>query len=209
MRRTAGMRGFTLVELLVAMFVAAVMFAMGYGAINQALKDREGLATRQERLFEVQSAMRVMAQDFVQLADRPVREPVGDGWQPALAATGQGPAMVTFTRSGWANPAGLQRPALQRVAYVFDQGKLVREHWPVLDATLAATPIRRELLTKVKSVTLRYMDVAAAWREQWPPQSPVNAPSQDMRLRQRPIAVEVTIELEDWGRVNRIFEVPG
>lgn len=199
-------RGFTLVELLVAMFVAAVMFAMGYGAINQALRDREGLATRQARLLEVQTAVRVLAQDFVQLADRPVREPVGDGWQPAVLATGQGAAMLTFTRAGWANPAGLQRPALQRVAYVFDQAKLVREHWAVLDPTLSATPIRRELLTGVKSVTLRYMDAAGVWRDQWPPP---NAPSQDMRLRQRPIAVEVTLELEDYGRINRIFEVPG
>jgi general secretion pathway protein J len=200
-------RGFTLVELLVAMFVAAIMFVMGYGAITQALRDREELAARQARLLEVQTAIRVMAQDFVQLADRPVRDPVGDNYLPALSATGQGAAMVTFTRGGWANPAGLQRPALQRVAYVFESGTVRREHWPVLDATLSSTPIRRDLLTRVKSVTLRYMDASRSWREQWPVAA--SGVDQEAQWRSRPIAVEVTVELEDWGRINRIFEVPG
>ena len=48
-------RGFTLLELLVAMFIAAIMFAIGYGAINQAainwinhdgIKDQQDAAGR-------------------------------------------------------------------------------------------------------------------------------------------------------------------
>ena len=77
-------RGFTLLELLVAMFIAAIMFAIGYGAINQAVNNHSAVADQQARLVELQTAVRVMEQDFVQLEPRPVRQPVGDGWLPAL-----------------------------------------------------------------------------------------------------------------------------
>ena len=65
-------RGFTLLELLVAMFIAAIMFAIGYGAINQAVNNHSAVADQQARLLELQTAMRVLEQDFVQLEPRPV-----------------------------------------------------------------------------------------------------------------------------------------
>jgi type II secretion system protein J len=112
---------------------------------------------------------------------------------------------VTLTRAGWANPAGIQRPALERVTYILENGTLRREHWPVLDAVMATTTVRRELLDKVKSVTVRYMDLSFNWREQWPPQALAGDPNANLRLR--PIAVEVTLELEDWGKIVRVIEI--
>jgi general secretion pathway protein J len=114
--------------------------------------------------------------------------------------------LVTFTRVGWANPAGIQRPAVERVTYILEDGTLRREHWPELDATLQTPTVRRELLDKVKSVTLRYMDVSFNWRDEWPPPTLVGDPTANLRLR--PVAVEVTLELEDWGKIVRVIEIP-
>jgi general secretion pathway protein J len=199
--------GFTLVELMVGLFITAIIFAMGYGAINQALNDRDAMKSRQERLNKVQRAVRILVQDFSQAAPRPIREPVGDGWQPAFRAQQQNQELVAFTRAGWQNPAGIQRPSLQRVSYTLDAttGTLRRLHWPVLDSPLSNEPIRRDVLDKVKSVTFRYMDDARQWRDVWPPQIDPSRP--DKSLRVRPVAVEVTLELEDWGRIVRIIEV--
>jgi general secretion pathway protein J len=202
-----SLQAFTLIELLVAIFVSAVVFALGYGAITQALENRVAIESQQARVNALQKTVRLMTQDFVQLAPRPVRQPVGDGWQPAFEAQADkvGP-LVAFTRNGWANPAGIQRPGLQRVAYVFEDGKLVREHWPVLDATLASEPVRRELLAELDTVSFRFMDGGHQWNTEWPIIQPGN---QEYTLRMRPIAVEVTLELEDWGRIVRLIEVGG
>jgi general secretion pathway protein J len=239
--------GFTLIELMVALFIAAIMFAMGYGAINQALNGRNALKERQAQLLELQTAVRVLEQDFVQLAPRPVRQAVGDepaqpalqgaapntgtdlGTQPVTATLSTTPSLsgpsslsgsttqsgtppiVALTRAGWANPAGLQRPGLERVAYFLENGTLRRENWNVLDPTLASTTTKRELLTHVKSFTLRYLDVNHTWQQQWPPltSTVLVGPAMELTLRERPLAVEITIDTEDWGKIVRIIEIAG
>jgi general secretion pathway protein J len=213
--RTAG---FTLLELLVALFIAALMFAMGYGAINQALKSHSALQDQQARLMELQSAMRVIEQDFVQLEPRPIRAPTGYTYQPALQAPavlatagtgGTGQPLAALTRGGWNNPAGQQRPGLQRVAYFYDNGTLRREYWTVLDPTQTSTTVKRDLMTHLKSVKFRFMDEAHQWQELWPENTVQGGFANEMSLRSRPIAVEITLETEDWGKLVRLVEIPG
>jgi general secretion pathway protein J len=199
-------RGFTLIELMVAIFITAIVFALGYGAINQAVNNRDALKERQERLLEVQTTMRVLAQDIAQLAPRAIRNPSGNSMDPVLESSTSSQPFVQLTRGGWANPAGVQRPTVQRVAYFFENNKLRREYWPVADPLLSVERQKRELLTGVKSVTFRYMDVTRQWRDTWPPQSQI-ANNAQLNQRIRPIAVEVTIELDDWGKIKRIIEV--
>jgi len=222
--------GFTLIELLVALFIAAIMFAMGYGAINQALQSRGSIRRHQESLVQLETAMRVMEQDFVQLAPRPVRDPVGDLYLPCLQGNppsdtsdtsvssdssdvtdssddSQGPPpLVQLTRNGWSNPTGLPRPELERVAYVLDNGTLVREHWNVLDRTLASAPVKRNLLKHVRSVTFQYMSTQHSWVDTWPPTAVSGGNLQDSLFRMRPLAVQVTLDTQAWGKIVRIFE---
>ena len=201
--------GFTLIELLVALFIAAVMFAIGYGAINQALRSRGSIRDHQRQLLALQTAMRVMEQDFVQLAPRPVRAPDGQGWQPALLGNATAQPLALLTRDGWSNPLGVQRPELERVAYVLDHGTLIREHWTVLDPTLTDQPVKRNLLKHLKGVSIRYLDVTHQWLPQWPPPTLNAGGALDAYYRMRPLAVEVTLDTKAWGKVVRIFEVPG
>jgi general secretion pathway protein J len=223
--------GFTLIELLVALFIAALMFAMGYGAINQALQNRGSIRRHQQNLVQLETTMRVIEQDFVQLAPRPVRDAVGDTYVPCLQGGPMGGALgsadtanatdtpddsdnssgstplVVLTRGGWSNPTGLQRSELERVAYVFDNGTLVREHWNVLDPTLSSLPIKRNLLKHLRSVTFRYMSTQRSWLDTWPPAGVSGQNVQDSAYRMRPLAVQVTLDTKEWGKITRIFEI--
>ena len=116
-----------------------------------------------------------------------------------------GEALAEFTRAGWSNPAGIQRSTLQRVAYRLSNGKLIRSHWTVLDRTLASKPIEVELIDKVKAVELRFMNRNRAWQEQWPGTGTQNVGD----VEARPLAIEIMVELEDWGRITRVVEVAG
>lgn len=206
-------RGFTLIEVVIAMFIAAIMFAIGYSAINQSLRDRDALTESQRRVTEIQRGMRVIAQDFAQLVARPARDLQGAGdLQPAVLARGVDTELVTFSRAGWSNPAGIQRPAEQRVRYRYSDESIVREHWVSLDPALNTAPRERVLLTKVKAVEIRFLDPATReWRTDWPAvtaSGPLNPMNIDLLLRSRPLCIEITIEFEDWGRITRLFEIP-
>jgi general secretion pathway protein J len=202
-------RGFTLLELLVAMFIAAIMFAMGYGALHQALNSQGSVKEHQARLTELQTAMRVMEQDLVQLEPRPIRAPIGYSWLPALQGSPGSQPVAQFTRGGWDNPKGWQRPGLQRVAYILENGTLRREHWTVLDPPQASTTVKRDLLTHVKSITLRFMDASHQWQTQWPAATVAGGFASEVSLRSRPIAIELTLDTDDWGKIVRILEIPG
>lgn len=207
----APARGFTLIELLVALFIAAIIFAMGYGAIIQALRSHDSLKQQQAQIIALQTAIRVMEQDFMQATPRPVRQPVGDGYQAAFigAVPGTQP-LVMLTRNGWSNPQGAQRPGLQRVAYFLENGTLRREYWNVLDPTQASTTAKRELMQHVKAVTLRYLDISHNWQPQWPPATGCpSCASADQTLQLRPVAVEITLDTEDWGKIVRVIEISG
>jgi general secretion pathway protein J len=198
-------RGFTLVEMLVSIAIFALISSMAYGGYNALLRQSGIAEERMERVRDVQSAMQRLVQDVAELEPRPVREPLGDAVEAALQADRRTEYLVLLTRAGWSNPAGLERPTLQRVGYRLVDGTLFRDHWRVLDRTLANEPVTQELLDQVRTFELRYLDANRVWQEQWPPLG--TAPA--LARRMRPVAIEIVVELEDWGRLTRLVEIPG
>jgi general secretion pathway protein J len=196
-------RGFTLLEVLVAMAIFAIVAYMSYGGFDAVLKQQQILEASSARLRNVQYAVRQIVMDFGQIQPRPVREELGEGSRGALIAEGRDLMTAELTRAGWANPLGRNRPTLQRVAYRLEEGVLIRSYWPVLDRLLEEEPAEIELLDGVVDFRLRFLPAEDEWSEVWP------APSLPPNPRLLPRAVEIVLELEDWGEITRIVELAG
>ena len=203
MRRRGSMLGFTLIEILVAMAIFAVLSALAYGTLSQIITSSEVLTARMERIQAIQRTMRLISQDFLQLSPRPVRDELGDGFGAALRSDFQSGYTVELTRGGWNNPMTLPRGTLQRAAYRLEEDELIRYHWRVLDRTFSNEVISVSLLDDVESIAFLFMQENGEWTDQWPPQGRQGP----LGLRLRPRAVQIVMTLVDEGELTRIIEV--
>lgn len=200
-RRVAG---FTLLELVIAVAIFSLLSVMAYSGLYSAQLTSARVEEAGDRLSALQVAFSLLARDLQQSVNRPVRDAFGEQQIAFMGArTGVG-AMLEFTRTGLRNPAGFARSSLQRVAYAVEEDKLLRLTWPSLDRGYGAEPVSTPILSGVKQVELRFMDIDRNWQDQWPPVTLQATP--DSLL---PIAVEVTVETEDLGKLVRLFRVPG
>jgi general secretion pathway protein J len=197
--------GLTLIELLISVAIFAVLSALAYGGLNNVLLTSAHTQAETKRLTTLQLAMLYLERDINQMIDRPIRGQYGD-MEPALAAPppdAEQPLM-SFTRAGWANPAGQLRSQLERVAYDFDEEKeqLVRITWPLLDGASKETEIKATLLDAVTGLKFRFMDDQEQWHTSWPPllANPGTIP--------RPKAIEVSLTVQPWGELRRIMLLP-
>ena len=191
-------RGFTLVEVLVAVFIFALLMAVAYGSVNTLLRTRDGLAEQNGRLRELQFTVGVIERDLRSVIARPVREGYGDR-EPALVGTRDA---VAFTHAGYANPMAQERARIERVGYARRDRTLSRASYVALDRTPATAPQTRDLLGDVARVGFRYFD-GRQWRDQWPPGNASPRP-----LRALPRAVEFSIETEGFGTFTRLVDLP-
>ena len=199
------MHGFTLLELLVALAIFAVLSVLAYGGLRNVLDTRAHVAVEAGRLTALQTAFSLMERDIEQTFARSVRDNYGDA-RPALmgGSAGSATSLLELTRAGYRNPAARARSQLQRVAYQLQEGRLLRLTWQVLDRAPNSEPQQSELLTDVTAAEVLFYDQNLTPQRVWPLPDTGSVAPQTL-----PRAVEVSVEITGWGRVTRLFRVPG
>lgn len=192
--------GFTLLELLVALSIFAIMAVMAYAGLQAVLRTREHTDEAAKRLNDLQTAFMFLQSDIEQSTGRSVRDVLGDPVPAMEGASGTQP-FLQLTRAVGGRYPGLERVGLQRVEYALVDGRLVRRTWAVLDRAQDSRPLSANLLSGVHSVLVRFR--STSWIDFWPPAGAEND------LSRLPRAVEIQVNLDAGGYVRRLFAVAG
>ena len=158
--------GFTLVELLVALAIFALMSVAGVTLLRSGTDTQLAVKGRLEVLSRGNRLYNALEGDLAQAVKRPVRDLAG---QPVPAFIQSDPAVAGslfgFVRAGWSNFDESPRAGWQRISYTLDGGALKRVSWPMLDG---ATPNdAASLVENVSSAIVRFRDDKGEWRDDW------------------------------------------
>lgn len=199
--------GFTLLELLVAMAIFAVLGTMAVGGLNAVMSQQALAREDMEFLQDLQRTVRILADDLYQLHPREVRDILGQEREAPLLADGTGDYVIRLSRDGWRNPIGtVPRSTIQRVQYRLEDDALIREHWPVLDPVLGTEIVENTLLENVDAINIEYLDDQLEWRSEWPPLQSASGPPTGFLS---PRAIRFRIEIRGFGLIERLIELPG
>jgi len=117
--------GFTLVEVLISLFIFAIISTGTLGAMFQTFAAKDRLDAASESLADLTTFRALIRSDMDALTLRPARDGLG-GMERTLITT-DGDALITFTRLGRTNPVGAKRGQAQRVRYVYRNNQFIRE----------------------------------------------------------------------------------
>jgi len=208
--------GFTLVEVLIALAITVLVGTIAYTSLTAAMAGVEGTRAAADRSHQVARAWMIISRDIRQISMRGVRDEFGQN-EPALLGGRSARFALSLTRAGWDNSQQLGRSTLQRVNYLLQDNALWRESYPVLDRAPDTQPQRLRLLDDVEFLEVAFLDrldkvrsVSAeagldteSWRENWLPDP--SRPGSDPGV---PVALEVRLQLPDWGEIRRLYTMP-
>lgn len=193
----AGLPGFTLLEVVVAVAIFAVVAALAWGGLDRIARAKQVIDEQSRQLLALQQAIGQLERDLRQAAPRPVRD--GSGLElPALLGGGDGIELTRYVGGGgWDR----QAPALERVGWRCAEGRLQRLRWVVLDRTATTQVDVEDRVEGVGQCRWRFL-TGGVVLERWPMSGDAEPPE---RL---PAGVELRFELDGEGEYRRVLELP-
>ncbi|MBC6414566.1 MAG: type II secretion system minor pseudopilin GspJ [Chromatiales bacterium] len=153
--------GFTLIEVLIAMAIFAVISAMTFQGLQTSMMVQQNVEEKSATLNDIQLVMTLLLDDFLNVTRRPILPAFGEERLPAFQEETNEYTRddsyyceVSFSRAG-VEPGGLIRSGLYRVSYCQQEDRLYRLSWPVLDRSQDSQPVVSVLLENVVSFDIQ------------------------------------------------------
>ena len=190
-------RGFSLVELLVAMAVLAMLASISFRGLSSVLDAEAHVRLETRRWNDVAVVISNMGRDLSLAVARPVRDSAGGTGAGLVMGSLKDDAQgqLVITRLG-DNDSASSQSDLRRVGYRLRARTLEYLVWPAVDLAPDAVPAVSPVLEDVTELRLRALDQGGSWMSVWPAGGQTNT---------LPRAIEAQIVLTRGERITRIF----
>ncbi len=193
MRRSAQ-RGFTLLELIVAVAVFALVAVMAQAGLSAVVRAAQANRAAAEQTREIDLLLLRIDREMAQVLARPVRGAYGD----TRAAVQGGADRVEYTSLSFFEGA---RIAPVRRGIELRGKELIIWEQSRLDAGPGTQRRETLLADQVQRFRISYLEGGESF-DRWPPRRSNRGPGI------LPVAVEFRLELEGFGAIERVIELP-
>lgn len=183
--------GFTLVEMLVALGIFALLAAAGVGVLRSSVDVQSSVDTRLTAMSSIARLNALLSSDLGQAVDRPSRASGGE--RPAFAGDADG---MEFVSAGRANVDGAPRSELQRVEWRSENAALRRTGFTAVDGNDEGLP--SPLVRDIRSAAFRYRMLDGSWSSSF-----TSTEQQPL-----PTAVELTMTFTEGAPIVMVFALP-
>lgn len=213
--------GFTLLEVLVAMVISALIGIMAFRSFDGAADAAEVTQQVLKDINQLDRVWQTLGNDLFHVLPVAENSPF---YGESLKSRGKDASqlLMGFKRGNWVNFANRPRSDIQIVTYRLEQGKLFRDFLPETNRPVGELDMERQafhqlLLENVEDLQLRFLyagmvssdgqsvlsgnNYTRDWLIAWPDTTRSGAAG-------IPLAVEVTITLEGVGSSVRLFTFP-
>ncbi len=196
----ARQRGFTLLEVLIAIAIFSVISMASFSIFETVLNSDTVSKERTDRINELQRGFLIIERDMLQIARRSVRfngeAPLAGFLHTDNESYSSSEQAIAFVRHGWTNPGLLlPRSDMQSVAYQLNDTVLERVHFNFVDAVLGEEPKVRSLISQVEKLDFEFYD-GKKWQK-------------TLAENTLPIAIAIELDTTDYGIIRRQFLVAG
>lgn len=154
--RNKTARGFTLIEVMIAVAIFAVIGAMVFPALIQFIDIRERVMAKHDQLENLQKTFLFMSKDFRYASNRLGKDEFGDLGKATLTVGDDSLIDLTAMYPDL-NLGGLNVP--RRVSWVLEKGVLSRIQSPVMDPDSDTRVFKQTLLSGVDKVKIELSSV--------------------------------------------------
>jgi len=191
-------RGFTLLELMIAISIFSIVSLLSMGGLSSVLDTQKHTEENLHQLTRIQMAFTILSRELQQFSLRSIRDEYGANIAAISSQTSEGVNGIEYTHQGRFTLGN--SVSLQRVAYYLEDKQLIKKVWKVLDRVEDSKPEKLVILDNIEQMDFSFYVAQAQgdgeWQDFWTEDG-------DLQLR----AIKLSLTTKNYDELYRIFPI--